>query len=258
MGQTQQSVESFGWQWSEQVVVDSTRTFYRRLFQDSKIWFDHLDGKTVADVGSGNGRHTWALARLTRAKKLFSVELAKDAVRVQRQYLTDPRIEIIEGDAAEATFKADVIFMLGFIQHAADPLAVLRRQLDNLNDGGELIVSFYMRTPTTMALEPVRTVTKRLPRSVLWAISPVLILPFIVRKVSREHGLKNARHTAYDWFGSHAYQKYFTEAEIDSLLGASGVHAGNVLKLAKGHYRVRKGAFGPELSDELHSFGRTA
>jgi SAM-dependent methyltransferase len=208
-------------------------------------------------VGSGNGRHTWALARLTNAKKLISVELAREAVRVQRSYLLDPRIEIIEADAADANFKADVIFMLGFIQHVADPLAVLRRQIQNLNDGGELIVSFYMRTPTTVTLEPVRWVTKRLPKRILWAVSPLLVLPFIVRKVSREHGLKNARHTAYDWFGSHQYQRYFTEPEIDRLLRESGIHENNVLKLAKGRYRVRKGIFGSDLSDEVHLLGRT-
>lgn len=255
MIQSQESVESFGWQWSEQKVVDSTRTFYRRLFHDSKIWFDYLDGKTVADVGSGNGRHTWALARLTKARKLISVELAREAVSLQRSYLTDPRIEIIEADAADAAFNADFIFMLGFIQHVADPLAVLRRQIENLNEGGELIVSFYMRTPTTMALEPVRSITKRLPKGVLWAVSPMLILPFIVRKAGRELGLKNARHTAYDWFGSHHYQRYFVEEEIHRFFDACGIDRGNVLRLSKGHYRVRKGRFGLDLSDELVAFG---
>ncbi len=255
MLQSQQSVESFGWQWSEQAVVDSTRIFYRRLFQDWKIWFDHLDGKVVADVGSGNGRHTWALAQLTNARRLISVELARDAVRVQRSYLADPRIEIIEGDAGQAEFKADVIYMLGFIQHVSDPLAVLRRQFQNLNEGGELIVSFYLRTATTMGLEPVRWVTRRLPKRVLWLISPALSLPFIVRKSGRAHGLKNARHTAYDWFGSHQFQRYFTDEEIRGLFDACGAHEGNVLKVGKGQYRVRKGAFRPQLSDEFLRFG---
>lgn len=94
--QSQKSVESFGWQWSEQVVVDTTRTFYRRLFSDMKIWSDYLDGKVIADVGSGNGRHVWALSRLTKAEQIISVELADDAIAVQRRTLgEDPRVKII-------------------------------------------------------------------------------------------------------------------------------------------------------------------
>jgi hypothetical protein len=53
--QTQQSVDSFGWQWTQQQVIDSTRTFHRRLFKDCGIWTDHLNGKVVADVCSGGG-----------------------------------------------------------------------------------------------------------------------------------------------------------------------------------------------------------
>jgi hypothetical protein len=53
--QKQQSVASFGWQWTQQQAIDSSRTFYRRLFKDMGIWSDHFDGKVVADVCSGGG-----------------------------------------------------------------------------------------------------------------------------------------------------------------------------------------------------------
>lgn len=256
--QSQKSVESFGWQWSEQVVVDTTRTFYRRLFSDMKIWSDYLDGKVIADVGSGNGRHVWALSRLTKAKEIISVELADDAIAVQRRTLgKDPRVRIIHSDAEKAVFKADFIYMVGFIQHTERPLAVLQRQIENLNEGGELVVSFYMKTVTTMALEPIRMLTRLLPKRVLWAISPLLILPFVVRKAGRENGWRNARHTAYDWFGSHSYQKYFTESEIADLFRQVGIQAENVLHLSKGLYRVRKGALSVVLDDVIHSFGKT-
>lgn len=138
--QSQKSVESFGWQWSEQVVVDTTRTFYRRLFSDMKIWSDYLDGKVIADVGSGNGRHVWALSRLTKAKEIISVELADDAIAVQQRTLgEDPRVKIIHSDAEKAVFKADFIYMVGFIQHTERPISVLKRQIENLNEGGELV-----------------------------------------------------------------------------------------------------------------------
>lgn len=256
--QSQSSVESFGWQWSEQVVVDSTKTFYRRLFADMKMWSDHLDGKVVADVGSGNGRHVWALLQLTKARKLISVELANSAVAVQKRvFATEPRVEVIHCDAEFASFKADFIYMIGFIQHTKNPENVLKRQVDNLNDGGELIVSFYMKTPATMALEPICKVTRLLPKKVLWAISPILTFPFLIRKAGRENGWKNARHTAYDWFGSHAYQKYFTQGEIEDAIRYAGIHPNNAMMLAKGLYRLKKGIFATKLTDELHYFGNT-
>ncbi len=255
--QSQKSVESFGWQWSEKVVVDSTRTFYRRLFSDIKIWADHHDGKVIADVGSGNGRHVWALASLTKARSIISVELADAAVKVQRNKLAaDARISIIHEDAEYAEFKADFIYMIGFIQHTANPGNVLKRQVANLNEGGEIVVSFYMKTIATSLMEPICKVTRLLPKRVLWAISPLLAFPFLSRKAGRENGWKNARHTAYDWFGSHSYQKYFSQAEIDEVIKQAGIHSGNILKLSKGLYRLRKGVFRVELSDDLYCFGK--
>lgn len=253
--QSQDSVASFAFQWTERRVYETLGTFYRRYFTDMGIWHDRHDGNVVADVGSGNGRHVFALARLTRARKIISVELAEASVAHQRRTLTDPRIEILQGDAADVAFDADFIYLAGVIQHTARPQAVLDRCMQNLRDGGELVVSFYMVTPTTQALRPVRWLTSRLPKPVLWWISPLLAPIFMVRKAGRAGGIRNARHTAYDYFGSHHYQAYFTLAQIEAMFDRAGVHPRNVLRLGKGLYRVRKGGFRPELTDEVFVFG---
>lgn len=253
--QSQESVRSFDWQWTEQTVIDSLRNFHRRLFKDCGIWFDHLDGKIVADVCSGNGRHVWALSRLSRPKKLISVELAESAVELQRNFFADAEnVEVFQSDAAEVKFQADFIYMVGAIQHVSDPKATLRNIIGCLNDKGELVVSFYMVTPVTMILEPVRVVTKRLPRRLLWWLSPLLAPIFMLRKVGREMGFMNARHTAYDWFGSHHYQRYFREAEILALFQQSGIDQTNIIRLQKGLYKVRRGPAAP-VDDEIHAFG---
>lgn len=253
--QTQGSVESFGWQWTEQTVFDSTRTFHRRLFKDCGIWSDHLDGKVVADICSGNGRHVWALTRLTKAKHIFSVELSEPAAAHQRRlFAGSDNVEVIQADAALVSFEADFIYMVGAIQHVADPGAVLRNIVGCLADRGELVVSFYMVTPATMALEPVRWITKRLPKRLLWWLSPLLAPIYLVRRTGREMGFRNARHTAYDWFGSHEYQKYFTEREILDLFASAGIDDTNVIRLQKGLYKVRRGK-GAAVDDEVHAFG---
>ena len=253
--QSQESVESFGWQWTERAVTDSTRSAYHRLFKDMGLWHDHHDGKIVADVCSGNGRHVWALSRLTKAKKIISVELSVPAADYQRRkFADDPRIETIQGDAAQVVFAADFIYLVGAIQHTSEPQKILKRLFDNLNDGGELLVTFYMVTPATMVLEPIRQVLKRLPKEVLWSLTVLFAPVFMVRKAGREAGFRHARFNAYDWFGSHHYQRYFVTSEIERMFDAVGVHPDNVLRIGKGVYKVRKGA-GPALDDQRHSFG---
>ena len=256
--QAQQSVDSFGWQWTQQQDIDCTRTFHRRLFKDCGIWTDHFDGKVVADVCSGGGRHIWAIRELAKPEKLISVELAQEAVNYQRQlFACIEDIEIIQGDVATVEFLADFIYMIGAIQHTAEPEGVLKRMVDNLNDRGELVVSFYMVTPTTMTMKPIRWVTKRLPKQVLWWLSPLLAPLFMVRRAGREMGFVNARHTAYDWFGSHEYQRYFRETEILEMFRSNGIDNTNVIKLQKGLYKIRKGQ-GVPVDDAIHAFGAQA
>jgi len=253
--QSQESVESFGWEWTERTVTDSMRTAYHRLFRDMGLWHDHHDGKVVADVCSGNGRHVWALSRLTKAKKIISVELSQPAAEYQRQrFAGDPRIETIQGDAAQVVFAADFIYLVGAIQHTADPLKILKCLVDNLNDHGELLVAFYMVTPATMILEPIRQVLKHLPKEVLWSVAVLFAPIFMARKAAREAGFRNARHNAYDWFGGHHYQRYFVPREIEQMFDTIGISPDNVLRIRKGVYKVRKGD-GPVLDDQRQAFG---
>ena len=252
--QTEDSCASFEWQWTQQTVWDSKRTFYRKLFESRGVWHDHYDGKIVADVGSGMGRLTWALAELTRAQEIISVELSPMSVAKQRSYITDPRVRIIQGDMATVKFKADVIHAAGVIQHTRDPLATLSNLIDNLTDGGELFISFYLRTFATQMLEPLRFVLSRLPKRVLWSLTPLLAPIFMVRRAGRESGFRTAMHTAYDWFGSHEFQYYFTDRQIRELFERCGIHPHNIIQIEKGLYKVRRGFFSLKLDDELRAF----
>jgi len=253
MPQTEGSVASFGWEWTQQQVLETRATLYRKLFASRGVWCDHYDNKVIADVGSGMGRLTWAMAEMTKSKKIISVELSPEAVAKQLTYIKDPRVEIIQGDIAEVQFKADIIHCSGVIQHTADPLATLKNLINNLNDSGELMISFYLKTLTTQILEPLRFVLSRLPKELLWRLTPLLTPIFMLRKAGREGGIKNARHTAYDWFGSHQYQHYFTDSQIRSHFLKCGIDPNNILKISKGLYRVRKGKF-PDLDPEVLVF----
>ncbi len=68
------------------------------------------------------------------------------------------------------------------------------------------------------------------------------------------NGFMNARHTAYDWFGSHECQRYFREAEILEIFRSNGIHDTSVIELQKCFYKIRKG-LGASVDDEVHAFG---
>lgn len=256
LSQSQESVESFGWQWTEKTVYDTIRTFHRRLYKDSCIWVDYLDGKIVADICSGNGRNVWGIDQLSKTKKIISVELAEKAATYQVDLFKQKKhIEVIQGDAGKVKFKADFIFMLGAIQHVDEPERVLKNIIENLNDEGELVISFYRKTPVTIATIPIRAITKRLPKKLLWWISPFLAPLFLRRKSSRELGFRNARHTAYDWFGGHKYQRYFVKSEILKMFKDLGIHDDNIVILPSGRFKVRKGK-GVKLDDKIVKFGK--
>jgi len=164
-------------------------------------------------------------------------------VEHQRRTLTDSRIRIIQGDAARVKFKADVIYAAGFIQHTMDPRATIANLVDNLNEGGELLCSFYMRSPVSRALRPLRWVLSRLSMDLLWALTPLLAPLFMVHREGREGGFQNARHTAFDWLAGHGYQHYFTEATIREACLSASIDEHNILRVSEGLYRIRKGAF---------------
>lgn len=256
--QAPDTVDSFGWQWTQQTVRDSLRNFHRRLFLDFCIFSDHHDGKTIAYFGGGNGRHPWALGKIANPKKIISVELAPASIAAQRRILTDERYEIVQGDMAQVSVKADFIYLVGVIQHTASLEATLRNAWDCLNEDGELVVSFYLWTPSTVVLEPIRQVMKRLPRKLAWAMAHLLAPIFMVRKVGREAGYMNAVHTAFDWNGSHSYQHYSTKRSVAALFETVGIDPRCVQRLPnKGNYRLKKypPATVARLDDEYYYFG---
>ena len=239
--QTQNSVQSFEWQWVKRTVRDSRKNFYRRLFRDVGIYRSYFDNKVVGYFGSGGGRHVWAINELSNPQKIISVELAEGSVSYQKTYLNSEKIEIIQGDMATVDVKVDFLYLVGVIQHTSSIEATLQNALKCLKSGGELVVSFYLWTPTTLFLEPLRQVMKRFPRKIAWALSYLLAPIYMVRKVGRESGYMNAVHTAYDWNGSHQHQHYMTRGKIKTLFKKLGVNESDVIELkAKGLYRIKK------------------
>lgn len=249
------SVESFEWQWTNLRLIDTRRNLYRRLFLKWGVWSGFYDDKTLAVIGSGGGRDVYALSQFTKAKKIYSVDLSPRVIEYQKSYIKDERVSFSNGDIARERYDADVILCIEVVQHTQDPAATIRNIIDNLADGGELFITFYMVTPATMALEPIRFVTKRLPKKVLWHVFTPLMAPiFMIKKAARFGGFRNTRLDVYDWFGGHSYQYYFTDGEVRDIFTRCGIDAENICRLDKGVYKVKKGKFPLQLDDQPMTF----
>ena len=58
-------------------------------------------------------------------------------------------------------------------------------------------------------------------------------------------------------FGLDLCQHGFADVDqLDALIAAVGIHPKNVLRISKGLYRLRKGAFASNLDDTLITFGK--
>lgn len=249
------SVESFEWQWTNLRLIDTKRNLYRRLFLKWGVWDHFYDGKILAVIGSGGGRDVFALSKFTQASKIYSVDLSPRVIEYQKSYIKDERVTFGTGDIAEERYNADVILCIEVIQHTQDPAKTIRNIIDNLAVDGELFITFYMKTPATMTLEPLRSVLKRLPKKILWHVFTPLIAPiFMLKKAARFGGFRNTRVDVYDWFGGHTYQYYFTENQVRRIFTDCGIDPENICRLDKGVYKVKKGRLSVQLDDKPMTF----
>jgi ubiquinone/menaquinone biosynthesis C-methylase UbiE len=86
-----------------------------------------LDGRTLVDVGCGDGTYTAELARRGRPARVVGVDPAPGAIEVATRNHPDLRFEV--GDAAwlEATGERfDVAVARGVLHHADDPARLVR------------------------------------------------------------------------------------------------------------------------------------
>lgn len=241
----QQTIADFGEQWQAFADIDTGYYGERILFEDILSPFvtaADVAGCKVADIGSGTGRIVRMLAA-AEPEKIIAVEpSAAFDVLVRNTLDLAGLVEYlnIPGDELPAFGDLDWVFSIGVIHHIPDPDPTLRSAYQALKPGGQVVVWLYGREGNGLYLrlvQPVRTVTRRLPSSVLQALSWLLWLPLSVyvllcrwlplplRSYAREH-LSKLTHrqlvaTIYDQLNP-AYAKYYTQAEAVDLLARAG------------------------------------
>ncbi len=243
-GSGDRTIRDFGEQWSHYGGNDG---FYAsvELLQDMFGDLEDtsaLEGKRVADIGSGTGRIVRMILE-AGADHVFAVEPSV-GVETLRENTRDvaERVEILHapGDQLPAGMDFDYVISIGVIQFIEDPIPTLRAALHALRPGGKLIIwvygiegnEFYVRTVTLL-----RAVTTRLPHFALAPLCNVLsfgvdlyiaacrFLPLPMRDYMVNTAARTERNkrtlTIYDQLNP-TYAKYYRADELRSMLEEAG------------------------------------
>ena len=172
------TIEDFGEQWT--TYVDNSGYYgSAALFDDVFAPFitaSDLNGKTIAEVGSGSGR--WVRVFVDAgAAHVIALEPSAAIDVLRRAFAADAdRVELVHlhGDRLPARSDRDYVFSIGVLHHIPDPVPVCRAAMDALKPGGAFGVWVYGREGNAaylMLFGALHGVTRRLPHRALAALS---------------------------------------------------------------------------------------
>jgi SAM-dependent methyltransferase len=180
------TARAFGWQWTHFVEMHPE---YEDQFLDwiFPIQPDFFRDKLVLDAGCGIGRHAY-FAAAYGAREVVAVDLS-DAVETAHEILRKfPNSHVVQADLLNLPFRRsdghgefDLVYSIGVLHHLSDPRAGFNSISGVLAPGGTVAIWVYGHEGNGFVrnvVEPMRSVTTRLPPSVLAAVAFPLGLAF--------------------------------------------------------------------------------
>ncbi len=154
-------------------------------------WFapitpDELEGKTVLELGFGNGSLLYHMAHY-RPSRLCGVELGDtfERAKLNLSRLPAGTVELHRGDLTEVDLGwFDLVYCIGVLHHLKDPEAGFKAVLEHTRPGGRFHCWVYAHEGNAVVrtlVDPVRKVTSRLPWWVTkYGVAMPLVLPYFV------------------------------------------------------------------------------
>ncbi len=237
------TIADFGEQW---VRYSDNDGFYGslELFKDAfepLLAPQDVEGRRVADIGSGTGRIVHMLL-LAGAAHVTAIEPSESfAVLDANTRALGDRVRCLKVRGDEIPAEGfDLVVSYGVLHHIPDPHPVVAAALRALRPGGRIAVWLYGREGNEAYLalaEPLRALTTRVPHGALAAISWLLTLPlsgYVVAcrvlplplrdymlSVIRRLSWKKRYLNIYDQLNP-AYARYYRREEAIELLARAG------------------------------------
>lgn len=225
-------------------------------FRDNSGWFgapelladvlqplltlDDLRGKTVAEIGCGNGRFLKTMSQY--AAQVYGIEPGDGVENARKWNAERENVEVIRANVYELPNlpPLDHVLSIGVVHHLPDPSRALAIMHDLLKPGGRCTIWVYGREGNELYLATfgtLRKLTTKLPHKALLAVSTALVPPLrayiaacrvlplpmhgYMRRVLRPFDLARLRMNVYDQLNP-TIAEYWTRDEVRVLMGRAG------------------------------------
>lgn len=180
---TENYAENFGFQWNKfartQLDTYSGYLISRERFFRTTDWKpEDMQGKSVLDVGCGAGR--FAEVALSTGANVVALDYSNAVDACWKNLRQHSNLVVVQGDIYRMPFKPwhfDFVYCLGVLQHTPNVRKAFMALLDQLKQGGKLVVDVYPKFFLNILWPKywLRPLTKRIPQESLFRIVVALV-----------------------------------------------------------------------------------
>jgi SAM-dependent methyltransferase len=226
--QTEDTVDSFGFQWSWNSGMRSEADLRWRVAERFRLDAAEFAGKLVLDAGAGAGDQSRWLTE--RGASVVSVDLSSAIEVVARKLRMNPNWVGVQGDITVLPFadaQFEVVYCEGVIQHTRDSAMTVRELLRVLAGGGRILATHYSESTSRrgrLRMRVIRGLRGRLSRmeryDLLFVTGALARLAYVpgLRFLLRRSGaasyydlmpdFKTTWTNTFDSYGNHAFQRH--------------------------------------------------
>lgn len=178
--------------------------------------FSKYKGKSVADVGAGQGRFTMPLLE-SGAKEVVCMDLGEAISLASKKYRHDDRVLCVQTDIYKLPFERcfDLVICIGVLQHLPDPSGGFGQLTVLSRPGGRVFAWCYGESTMKPILIVLRSICKFMPVQILWWFSAIpafvrFMISLIGIKVRRMKMLKMADQLPFSMYEGYSFNYMHT------------------------------------------------